>query len=57
MDKKLNEIKNEFKKNHAARMEELNSLLERLNKAQKPEPKETKNTKRLKTCNDLLSSL
>lgn len=57
MNKKLNEIKNEFKVNHAARMVNLERAIESLEKTQKPEPKETKNTKRLRKLNDLLASL
>ena len=57
MNKKLNEIKNNFKVNHAARMEELNKAIESLEKTQKPEPKETKNTKTIRKLSDLLASL
>lgn len=57
MNKKLNEIKNEFKDNHAARMAELNSLVESLEKTQAQKPEETKNTKKLEKLNDLLASL
>lgn len=54
MNKKLDKIKNNFKNNHASRMEELNKAIE---KAQKPEPKETKNSEKFKAMADLLASL
>ena len=57
MNKKLNEIKNNFKVNHAARMVNLNSGIESLEKTQKSKPSETKNTKTLSKLNDLLASL
>lgn len=57
MNKKLNEIKNNLKVNHAARMEELNKAIESSRETQASEPKETKNTKTLRKLNDLLASL
>ena len=57
MNKKLKELKNNFKVSHAARMVNLGKAIESLEKAQASEPKETKNTKTLSKLNDLLASL
>lgn len=57
MDKNLNEIKNKFTINHAARMEELNKAMSSLEKTQAQKPEETQNTKTLRRLNDLLASL
>ena len=57
MNKKLNEIKNEFKDTHASRMGELNKAIERLKKTQKSESSETKNSQKIKAMADLLASL
>lgn len=50
----LNEIKDEFKINHASRMEELNKAIK---KTQKSKPSETKNSQKFKAMADLLASL
>lgn len=55
--KELKNIKNEFKDNHAARMEELNKAIESLKKTQKAKPSETKNSSEFKAMADLLASL
>ena len=57
MNKKLNEIKNTFQVNHAARTVNLNKAIESLKKTQAQKPEETKNTKTLAQLNDLLASL
>lgn len=57
MNKKLNEIKDNFKVSHAARMEELNNAIESLEKTQKAKPSETKNSQKIKAMADLLASL
>lgn len=53
--KELKDIKNEFKVNHATRMEELNKAIKSL--TQNSETSETKNTKKIKAMADLLASL
>lgn len=57
MNKKLNEIKNNLKVNHAARMVNLEKAIESLEKTQKSKPKETKNSEKFKAMADLLASL
>ena len=57
MDKKLKELKNNFKLNHAARMVNLEKAIESLEKTQASEPKETKNSEKFKAMADLLASL
>ena len=55
--KKLKEIKNNLKVNHAARMVNLEKAIESLEKTQKSKPKETKNSEKFSKLNDLLASL
>lgn len=55
--KELNEIKNKFKDNHAARMAVLNKVIESFEKTQAQKSEETKNTKTINRLNDLLASL
>jgi len=57
MNKKLNEVKNNFKVNHAARMVNLEKAIESSRETQAQKPEETKNTKKIVELNDLLSSL
>lgn len=55
--KELKEIKKNFEINHAARMEELNKAMKKIEKTQKSKPSETKNSEKFKAMADLLASL
>lgn len=56
-NEELKNIKVNFESSHAARMEELNKAIRRLDKTQKSKPSETKNSRKIKAMTDLLASL